>query len=700
MSRFVQCAVTSLLAIVFIVSMVPGQGKADTPYPNYYISPDHFQLKIPAPYVPDGYISLDNDEAGAFNKPQDLFIDRQDHLYIADTENKRVVKTDADGNVLLVIGAGGEAGGPGALAAPRGVFVDEEDGSIYVADSLSERIVQYDAEGGFLREVGKPSSPLLRDPFKYQPVKVIVDSRKYFYVVNSGDHKGLLMLDREGQFRGYFGGNRVEATWFDALIRFLYDQEQRAGAYINLPYSFNNVALAPDGYLYASTTGASAKQIRKFNMAGGDIYPGGRRDFTDPSLHGEDRTQNFVDVAIDRKGNMTILDQTFGRMYQYDVGGRALFAFGSNGQGVGNKLSGVAVEADAEGNLYVLDEMLNAVLKFRKTAFSATVHEANALYGEGKYEESFEPWQQVRDNNNFYELALQAMGQIEMRQDDYAEAMASFREAYDKDGFSEAYYEFRRQYVKEHFDIIASCTLIAFALLYLFFTFRNKIGGRLPERIERYWFLNPGIRLLRFLKYAYRVMLHPFLGYEELRYENKGKWSHAFLLIALYAVATSSKYWLTGFVYRPVPLQFVQWEFVVLQPILLWIIWSVVNYGIATITEGEGRWRDVFIATAYNFTPFIFFSIPLYALTHLLTWQEQQFVQLFETILVLWSAFLFFVSVRETHSYETGKAIGILGLTTVSCVVFVLLYMLVFGLGMNVIDFGRAIAREAFYVGN
>ncbi|WP_274362880.1 YIP1 family protein [Paenibacillus thermotolerans] len=697
----IKCSVTSLLAAMLLIAISAAAGvvRAETPYPNYYISPDNYYLKIPAPYVPDGYISLDNDEAGGFKKPQDLFVDRNDALYVADTENKRVVKLDEDGNVLLIVGAGGEQDGPAALTSPTGVFVDEE-GGIYVTDSLKQRIVQYDAEGRFVREIGKPASPLLGDQFKYQPVKVIVDSRKYFYVVNSGDHKGLLMLDREGGFRGYFGGNRVEATWFDSLIRFLYDQKQRAGTYVNLPYSFNNVALAPDGYIYATTTGAASKQIRKFNMVGGDIYPDAGRNFADQSLSWKtDKTQNFIDATIDEQGNMTVLDQTFGRMYQYDVDGRALFAFGSNGQGVGNTLSGVAIEADSRGNLYVLDEMLNIVLKFRKTQFSSLVHEANELYSEGKYRESFEPWRQVRDYNNFYELALQAMGQIEMRRDDYADALGYFREAYDKGGYSDAFYEYRRQYVKERFDMIASSAVAVLIVVYVFFKYRRKIGGRWRGRIRKSRMMKSVLRALDVIRYAYRVMMHPFLGYEELRYEDKGKWSHAAALMALFVLAFTSDYWLVSFLYEPVPPQFVNWEQVILQPLLIWIIWSVTSFGIATITDGEGRWRDVFIATAYNFTPFIFFSIPINLLTHILTFKEQHFIQLFETVLLLWSVFLFYVSVKETHNYETGKAIGIMGVTAVSCVIFVLLFMLVFGLGMNFVDFVRAIAREAAYVG-
>jgi len=690
---------SSIVVFLLAAALIPGnRADAATPFPNYYISPDGFYLKVPAPYVPDGTIALDGQPGGGLKKPQDLFIDGEDHLFIADTENHRVVKTDNKGNILLVIGAGEGDSDKGKLSAPRGIFVDG-DGMIYVTDSTKQRIVQYDKEGKFVRELGKPTSPLLGENLVYQPVKVIVDNRKYFYVVNQGDQKGLMMLDSEGQFRGYFGGNRVQATLATTIIRLLYNQQQRAGSYVNLPYSFNNVSLAPDGYIYSTTTGLSTKQVRKFNAVGGDIYPGSS-DFTDYSFDYDNRTQNFVDSVIDDSGNMTIVDQTYGRMYQYDVSGRLLFAFGSNGSNVGNFNSAVAISMDRKGNLYVLDQNLNLIHRFRPTEFTSLVHKANVLYNEGKYNESFAPWQRVRDHNNFYELALQAMGQSELRQEEYSGAMDYFKAAYDKKGYSDAFYEYRREYVKEHFDVIASSVLAAVLVLYIALKLnsrRRRKGKALTEGRPAF---RPLLAAAGFIKEAFWVMTHPFQGYEALKYENKGKWSKALLLMGLYIIVSILQIVLISFTFEEYPIQFVDWEYIILYPLLYWVLWSVVSYGLTTISSGEGRLREVFIATSYSFTPFIFFSIPLTLLTHLMTLKESKFYDLFGNVLLIWVIFLLYVSVRETHSFDTGKAFGISILTVLGSVIMILLVFVLYGLGMNLIDFAQQIAREAFYVGS
>ena len=48
-------------------------------------------------YRPNG------DSEGLLNAPQDIFVDRQDNIYIADTGNNAVVKLDPDGKLVFAI---------------------------------------------------------------------------------------------------------------------------------------------------------------------------------------------------------------------------------------------------------------------------------------------------------------------------------------------------------------------------------------------------------------------------------------------------------------------------------------------------------------------------------------------------------------------------------------------------------------------
>ncbi|QNK59516.1 YIP1 family protein [Paenibacillus sp. PAMC21692] len=682
-----------LMALVILAIMQPAEEvKAKVPYPNYVLSPDGLFLPVPAPYVPDSMILLDDKPEGAFKKPQDLFIDKNNRLYIADTGNNRIVMMDVQGNILRTYGTDESlTKETGKLNEPRGVFVGD-DGTLFVADTGNKRLAEFDPNGTFVRSFEQPDSELLGADFVYQPVKVVMDSRGFFYVVSQGTQKGLMMLDPEGKFRGFFGANKVQISFVDALVHTFYSKDQRKGKVVNLPYSFNNVALSPNGFIYTTTTGQSSKQVRKLNAVGGDIFPNDSRDFSDKSFHYGTLIQNFVDVAIDRRSNMTIIDKQYGRMYQYDEMGRMLYAFGSNGSGYGMTSAPVALEVDEQGNLYVLDEVRNLIQTFSPTPFANLVHEANELYVQGKYTESFEPWKRVRQVDSFYELALQAMGHSKLRQEEYTAAMEYFKAAYDKSGYSDAYYEARRIIAREHFGTIATTSVIVMVLVYLLYKWNARRWRVRPDS-------KPLVRMPRLIKRMFFVMMHPVQGFEALRYEGKGRLSDAFIIIGAYLVVSVLGYLIPSFMYEPMPLQSVNWQTVIRNALLPWVLWSVVNYGITSISSGEGRIRDVFIGTAYCFTPFVFFTVPLLLLTHVLSLNEMKFYDLFQQVMLLWTILLIFIKVRETHSYDTGKAIGVTLATAIGCVIVITLYIVLYGMAINLADFAQQIVKEVSYIG-
>lgn len=89
---------------------------------------DEDQNFIPMPAAYEVYDTIKNlGDAGFMNHPEDLFIDADDLLYVADTENNRVLKMNRAGTVLEIIDSAAGA----ALNKPRGVYV-HADGSLWI----------------------------------------------------------------------------------------------------------------------------------------------------------------------------------------------------------------------------------------------------------------------------------------------------------------------------------------------------------------------------------------------------------------------------------------------------------------------------------------------------------------------------------------------------------------------------------------
>jgi predicted membrane-bound mannosyltransferase/DNA-binding beta-propeller fold protein YncE len=77
--------------------------------------------------------------------PRDIAVDSQNHVYVADTGNKRVRVYDSQGNFLYNIGRGGAS--LGQLNEPVGLAIDQKANEIYVADTWNKRISVFDLAG-------------------------------------------------------------------------------------------------------------------------------------------------------------------------------------------------------------------------------------------------------------------------------------------------------------------------------------------------------------------------------------------------------------------------------------------------------------------------------------------------------------------------------------------------------------------------
>jgi DNA-binding beta-propeller fold protein YncE len=120
-------------------------------------------------------------EPGEFNFPTNVFVDKDGHLYVADTLNFRIQSFNPDGTLLNVFGTLGDT--PGSLNRPKGVGVDGE-GHVYVADSSFNNFQIFDQAGQLLLFVGSAGS----GPGEFLlPAGLFIDAKSRIYVVDQGN---------------------------------------------------------------------------------------------------------------------------------------------------------------------------------------------------------------------------------------------------------------------------------------------------------------------------------------------------------------------------------------------------------------------------------------------------------------------------------------------------------------------------------
>jgi DNA-binding beta-propeller fold protein YncE len=457
MKRWLKTAGALALSLGVILGSV-GTASADREW-SWTLDKDKNPLGAPLPYLFDFEIDGLYKESNTFKNPADIFIDREYNVWITDTGNNRVVKFDEHGNYLTQIGT---EEGPGQLNAPEGIFISDR-GDIWVADRGNGRIVQYTASGQFIKELGKPRSKLLEEDQVYQPNKLVIDRRGYIYVLNGGgDYRGIFLLDSEGEFRGFFGANRLKFDLMRLLIRTFTTEAQKKQISKVLPTHHANLFVDSRGFLYSVSPLAQKDQIKKLNSIGKDVYSTTEKEYGMNMRRGTQLVRpQFVDVSVDDQGIVSALDFNTGLIYQYDQSTNLLAIFGGRGAQRGKFELPQSLAGGRDGRVYVLDANRNTIQVFRRTEFAELVHKGSRLYFDGFYDQASEVWKEVLRRDANYELAHTGLGKALFKKGQYVQAMREYEIARNKDGYSQAFGEWRHGFLRENFGWILPLFIFA-----------------------------------------------------------------------------------------------------------------------------------------------------------------------------------------------------------------------------------------------
>ncbi len=662
-------------------------GQADGPLIPGYTLQDGKRIPAPTGYIQMSVITGENQPCGPFIIPQDLFLDRKTgNLLVADTGNNRVVVLDANGSYLYQIG--GEQAG---LKEPMGLFVDD-DGNIWVADKGNKRVAVFTPAGELIDEHFKPESEFLVT-MDFAPSKITVDKRGFIYVVTGSEASlGVVVIDANERFRGFFGRTPLKFDLGRLIARALATKEQRRRMLRIQPAPLNNLFLDSQGFIYAVSPILDKDQIQRLNSVGSNVYgevglrTGAGRLWDkllgkEGMVFGETSTlwtwndamrmsvpvtvhPSFVDIAVDDLGIVSVLEYRYNRIYQYDQAGNLLTIFGGKGLSAGMFSQPNSIVAGSQGLLYILDAVRGDIQVFRPTDLTRQIHEASHEYFNGDYGNAAKLWGEIAQRNTNFSLAHSGLGKALMSQKRYREAMQEYFYAENKAGYSAAFYEYRYLWMRDNFILVGLVVVGALA-----------VAGLAGNPI-----LNQLNRLLAWIK-----NLHV----------RAGLWAVPVLVL------------LTIFV-RLISLSSLNFHFWEMRPdqirllfeggkiLLPWVTWCIAAFWVGEIFYGEATFRKIVIASAWALWPMIVFPIPVNLLTHVLTLNEQAMFDLLWFAISAWTAWNFFQVVRDEHAFDFGKAVLVTALSLVGIVAIWILSGLVYALTAEIFRFIASVALEIY----
>ena len=659
----------SLGLLIAIIALTTRAAHAQAPYTTWALGPNGRPVMTQEAYSPAAEIDL------PVSEPEDMFITQEGVIYLADTGNGRIVKLDSNFEVE-------SSYGEDVLDGPTGLFVDDE-GLMYVADAGQNSIVILGTDGAVINQFGRPSEPLFGRTREFLPRKLAVDARENLYVVSEGSVNGIVQMNTEGNFIGYFGANSASMS-LTMLLRRLFLTEQQLEQFIrNEAASPTNLTIDHQSLVFTITSGTSSSQaIRRFTISGRNIFPDtvGTSDFRD--IHVSD---NGLVAAV--AGDGTI--------YEYDLNGTLLFFFGALDTGeqrLGTLRSPTAIARHGE-RLYVLDRDKNSLVAYDTTAFARKVHDGVRLYSEGFYAEAKPYFEDVLDYNGSYIMGYQAIADAAFKERDYSASLANYRLAEDRSGYSQAFWELRNAVLQRHLAN-ALMALIGFALIARVGTgldHRYAWSDPLRDRVRRV----KSIKLVDDFLFMFRFIKQPVDSFYYIKTGLRGSLLFAGLIYLAVIVIRILTQYVTGFVFSPytTPAQ-INVANEITFTLLLLVLWNAANYLVSTISDGEGRVRDVVIGTAYSLFPYILIALPMALLSNVLTENELFLYSFPLNLMWLWIGIMLFIMVREIHNFSFSETVKNILVTLFMMALFVLTGYILYVLFNQLFEFIMAIAQE------
>ncbi len=657
-------------------------GSADLAFASFYPNASADSLKK--------LTKLDN--------PGDMVTDSEKKVYIADSGNNRIVVLSRYLELDYIISDFiNDKGNPDSFTNPQGVFVvnpkNGDNGEIWVCDTDHNRLVVFDrVTFEFKRIIDQPQSQLFDSDAVYKPVAMAIDQYGRIYVVSSTTYQGIIVMDSEGEFVGFIGAQAVTISAWQILWRKLQTDEQKKVSAKLISTEYNNISITEDGFVYVTTSSIAESSVqgaingksksgtylpvKLLNPSGEEIMrrngfwpPAGEIDYSTDSTDTYHGVSTITDVAVGPEKTWSIIDEKRQKIYTYDFNGNLLFAFGDKGSLLGS-ISNIEAICYQGDTLLVLDKGNDGcIVVYERTKYGDLLIQAISAQNSLDYDEAIDCWKEVLQRNSNFDAAYVGIGNAMYRSGSYKDALAMYEVAYDTENWSEAYKEVRKEWMSKWFLLVIVLIVGVIVGVIKWFQYAAKVNKRVSTdgRAKKTF----GQELI----YGFYVIFHPFDGFYDLKHEHRGSVRASLVFIAVAVLTFFYQGVGQGYVLNPTgKVTTIMTQLIsVVVPLILFVL---ANWCLTTLFDGEGSFKDIFIATSYSLLPLPLLIIPTTIASNWVSSSEASIITFIGTVAFIWVGILLFFGTMVTHDYSMFKNFIIIFFTIVAMAVIVFIVLL------------------------
>lgn len=200
-----------------------------------------------------------------------------------------------------------------------------------------------------------------------------------------------------------------------------------------------------------------------------------------------------------------------------------------------------------------------------------------------------------------------------------------------------------------------------------------------------------------FIKFPLHLIVHPFDGFWDLKYEGKGRMKVALSVLLLVIITMIVQKQFSGFLVNFNDPRYLNSIDELKYIVLPFFLFCISNWSITTLMEGEGKFKEIVMSTAYALIPLVLIYLPTTIASNFMAKEETVFFYLLNVIAMIWFLYLLFIGTMTVHQYSASKTILTMLLTVVVMGIIVFLGTLVFSLVQQIFEFVNNVYKEIIF---
>lgn len=624
-------------------------------------------------------------------------------IYMLDSTAGRIVITDEDFNLIREIKNITIDGAEANFIGARGILVVGEE--LYICDTANKRLLIGDVYGNINKVVVQPVSEMWPQGLQFSPLKIVKDKMGYFYVLSEGCYYGAIMYTPEFEFKSFYGANVVSTSILQAMNN-LWDMLTTNNTKISksekqLPYSYVDMELGADGYIYTctgatSTTSTAKGSIKRLNPTGSNILSDKTTATVTTSENVlfttseavksgiRDLTHDVSSITVDENNFIYALDTTYGRVYLYDIECNLLTTFGGgvNEGAQDGTFKGAKALANTNGKIYIVDSVKNTITVFKRNAYGDLLCKAQGMTIKGDYVDAEQLWYDVLKQDANCLVAYRGIAKANIIKEDYHTALEYAKLGEDRDTYSRAFEFVRKDFAAQYFIWIVVGAIAAIVIIVLLLRLKKKKNIVLIK--NRKW------------KIALGTLLSPADTFYEIKRNNGGSVIIATIFLAVWYVFKIIGF-SSGFIFNTTDIGDANAWYALAQTFGLVILFTVANWAVCTLMEGKGKLKDIYVVVCYSLVPMIIQSALYDILSNVLTLNEANVLSIINYLCIAFTLIIIVMGLINIHEYSFGKFVFTTIVTLLAMILIVFLVFMLAILLQQVKNFVETVYLEAFF---